>query len=93
MNNGLLNRTDRQAEYEASFENLWQNFRSMYKRLIEQYSTLDTGDKNERNKQLYVLKQLAKIDTCKKLNNALMGNGIIKDWNFAPEPYKSRLND
>lgn len=56
MNNGLLNRTDRQAEYEASFENLWQNFRSMYKRLIEQYSTLDVGAKDERNKQLYVLK-------------------------------------
>ena len=91
MNNGLLNRIDRQSEYENAFENLWQSFRSMYKMLIDKY--MNTSDKEEKAKQLYVLKQLSKIDTCRKLNNVFIGKGIVKDWDFAPQPYKSRLTD
>lgn len=91
MNNGLLNRIDRQSEYENAFENLWQSFRSMYKVLIDKYTS--TSDKEEKAKQLYVLKQLSKIDTCRKLNNVFIGKGIVKDWDFAPQPYKSRLTD
>lgn len=63
----------------------------MYKMLIDKY--MNTSDKEEKAKQLYVLKQLSKIDTCRKLNNVFIGKGIVKDWDFAPQPYKSRLTD
>ena len=55
----------------------------MYKYFIDLYSS--TTDKEEKAKQLYILKQLAKIDTCRKLNNVFIGKGTIKDWDFAPE--------
>lgn len=86
MSAGLLNRMDRQQEYESSFKNLWQSFRSMYKYFIDLYNS--TTDKEEKAKQLYILKQLAKIDTCRKLNNVFIGNSVIKDWDFAPQQYR-----
>ena len=63
----------------------------MYKYFIDLYNS--TTDKDERTKQLYVLKQLSKIDTCRKLNNVFIGKGIIKDWDFAPSQYKQKLTD
>ena len=63
----------------------------MYKYFIDLYNS--TTDKEEKAKQLYVLKQLSKIDTCRKLNNVFIGKGIVKDWDFAPARYKQKLTD
>ena len=63
----------------------------MYKYFIDLYNS--TTDKEEKAKQLYILKQLSKIDTCKKLNNIFIGKGIIKDWDFAPQQYRQKLRD
>ena len=52
----------------------------MYKYFMDLYNS--TTDKEEKAKQLYVLKQLSKIDTCRKLNNVFIGKGVVKDWDL-----------